>query len=67
MVHWSPFVMSFKKKYPWIQLAGHAGSTALLGFLSIRTLGSLGSYPARGGRGLALDTPRGESVQTGSL
>uniref|UniRef100_A0A667ZUC9 Kinase n=1 Tax=Myripristis murdjan TaxID=586833 RepID=A0A667ZUC9_9TELE len=25
MVHWSPFVMSFKKKYPWIQLAGHAG------------------------------------------
>ena len=31
MVHWSPFVMSFKKKYPWIQLAGHAGSSALLG------------------------------------
>lgn len=27
MVHWSPFVMSFKKKYPWIQLAGHAGTT----------------------------------------
>jgi hypothetical protein len=27
MVQWSPFVMSFKKKYPWIQLAGHAGST----------------------------------------
>ncbi|TNN30234.1 Inositol-trisphosphate 3-kinase B [Liparis tanakae] len=26
MVHWSPFVMSFKKKYPWVQLAGHAGS-----------------------------------------
>ncbi|XP_071019127.1 inositol-trisphosphate 3-kinase A-like [Oncorhynchus clarkii lewisi] len=26
IVHWSPFVMSFKKKYPWIQLAGHAGS-----------------------------------------
>uniref|UniRef100_A0A8C5KBH8 Kinase n=1 Tax=Jaculus jaculus TaxID=51337 RepID=A0A8C5KBH8_JACJA len=26
MVHWSPFVMSFRKKYPWIQLAGHAGS-----------------------------------------
>ncbi|XP_051881129.1 inositol-trisphosphate 3-kinase B [Pristis pectinata] len=26
MVHWSPFVMSFKKRYPWIQLAGHAGS-----------------------------------------
>lgn len=26
MVHWSPFVMSFKKKYPWIQLAGHAGN-----------------------------------------
>ncbi|KAL2305902.1 hypothetical protein Nmel_003795, partial [Mimus melanotis] len=27
MVHWSPFVMSFKKKYPWIQLAGHAEDT----------------------------------------
>ncbi|XP_068088915.1 inositol-trisphosphate 3-kinase B [Hyperolius riggenbachi] len=26
MVQWSPIVMSFKKKYPWIQLAGHAGS-----------------------------------------
>ncbi|XP_068433124.1 inositol-trisphosphate 3-kinase B isoform X2 [Clinocottus analis] len=26
MVYWSPFVMSYKKKYPWIQLAGHAGS-----------------------------------------
>uniref|UniRef100_A0A7D9NL55 Kinase n=1 Tax=Xenopus tropicalis TaxID=8364 RepID=A0A7D9NL55_XENTR len=26
MVHWSPIVMSFKKKYPWIQLAGHAGT-----------------------------------------
>ncbi|KAK1795520.1 hypothetical protein P4O66_001008 [Electrophorus voltai] len=26
IVHWSPFMMSFKKKYPWIQLAGHAGS-----------------------------------------
>ncbi|XP_067884033.1 inositol-trisphosphate 3-kinase B [Heterodontus francisci] len=26
VVHWSPFVMSFKKRYPWIQLAGHAGS-----------------------------------------
>ncbi|XP_078256086.1 uncharacterized protein LOC144593842 [Rhinoraja longicauda] len=24
VVHWSPFVMSFKKRYPWIQLAGHA-------------------------------------------
>lgn len=31
MVHWSPFVMSFKKKYPWIQLAGHAGTTDLRG------------------------------------
>lgn len=30
MVQWSPFVMSFKKKYPWIQLAGHAGSGAWL-------------------------------------
>ncbi|CAH2314047.1 inositol-trisphosphate 3-kinase C [Pelobates cultripes] len=26
IVHWSPFVVSFKKNYPWIQLAGHAGN-----------------------------------------
>uniref|UniRef100_A0A8C5RDG6 Kinase n=1 Tax=Leptobrachium leishanense TaxID=445787 RepID=A0A8C5RDG6_9ANUR len=26
IVHWSPFVVSFKKHYPWIQLAGHAGN-----------------------------------------
>ncbi|XP_051512401.1 inositol-trisphosphate 3-kinase Cb [Myxocyprinus asiaticus] len=26
MVHCSPFVVSFKKQYPWVQLAGHAGS-----------------------------------------
>ncbi|XP_030621780.1 inositol-trisphosphate 3-kinase Cb isoform X1 [Chanos chanos] len=26
MVHYSPFVVSFKKRYPWVQLAGHAGS-----------------------------------------
>ncbi|KAM8952297.1 inositol-trisphosphate 3-kinase C [Pelodytes ibericus] len=26
IVHWSPFVVSFKKQYPWIQLAGHAGN-----------------------------------------
>ncbi|XP_069743936.1 inositol-trisphosphate 3-kinase B-like [Narcine bancroftii] len=26
MVHWSPFIMPFKKRYPWIQLAGHVGS-----------------------------------------
>ncbi|XP_007251078.2 inositol-trisphosphate 3-kinase Cb [Astyanax mexicanus] len=26
MVHFSPFVVSFKKRYPWVQLAGHAGS-----------------------------------------
>lgn len=26
MVHWSPFVVSFKKRYPWVQLAGHAGN-----------------------------------------
>lgn len=32
MVHWSPFVMSFKKKYPWIQLAGHAGNATLRNF-----------------------------------
>nr|XP_032651500.1 inositol-trisphosphate 3-kinase C-like [Chelonoidis abingdonii] len=26
MVHWSPFVVSFNKRYPWVQLAGHAGN-----------------------------------------
>ncbi|XP_002734568.2 uncharacterized protein LOC100374225 [Saccoglossus kowalevskii] len=26
MVHWSPFIQSFKKKYPWVQLAGHQGN-----------------------------------------
>lgn len=26
MVHFSPFVVSFKKRYPWVQLAGHAGT-----------------------------------------
>ncbi|XP_078591602.1 inositol-trisphosphate 3-kinase A-like isoform X2 [Branchiostoma floridae x Branchiostoma japonicum] len=26
MVHWSPFLQCFKKKYPWVQLAGHAGN-----------------------------------------
>ncbi|CAF97422.1 unnamed protein product, partial [Tetraodon nigroviridis] len=26
MVHFSPFVVSFKKRYPWVQLAGHAGN-----------------------------------------
>ncbi|CAL8362024.1 unnamed protein product [Merluccius merluccius] len=26
MVHYSPFVLSFKKRYPWVQLAGHAGN-----------------------------------------
>ena len=26
MIHWSPFVQNFKKKYPWVQLAGHQGN-----------------------------------------
>ncbi|XP_044282693.1 inositol-trisphosphate 3-kinase C-like [Varanus komodoensis] len=26
MVHWSPCVVSFRKRYPWVQLAGHAGT-----------------------------------------
>ncbi|XP_078236003.1 inositol-trisphosphate 3-kinase C isoform X2 [Pogona vitticeps] len=26
MVHWSPCVVSFRKRYPWVQLAGHAGN-----------------------------------------
>ncbi|XP_028652031.1 inositol-trisphosphate 3-kinase Cb isoform X1 [Erpetoichthys calabaricus] len=26
MVQWSPFVVSYKKRYPWVQLAGHAGN-----------------------------------------
>lgn len=30
MIHWSPFVQNFKKKYPWVQLAGHQGWFALL-------------------------------------
>ncbi|XP_065068868.1 inositol-trisphosphate 3-kinase B-like [Rhopilema esculentum] len=25
-IHWSPFIQSYKKKYPWVQLAGHDGS-----------------------------------------
>lgn len=24
-IHWSPFIQSYKKKYPWVQLAGHEG------------------------------------------
>ncbi|KAJ7990444.1 hypothetical protein DPEC_G00300380 [Dallia pectoralis] len=26
MVQWTPFIVSFKKRYPWVQLAGHAGN-----------------------------------------
>lgn len=26
VVHWSPFVQVYKKKYPWVQLAGHSGA-----------------------------------------
>ncbi|XP_061452779.1 inositol-trisphosphate 3-kinase C [Rhineura floridana] len=26
MVHWSPCVVSFRKRYSWVQLAGHAGN-----------------------------------------
>ncbi|XP_066494803.1 inositol-trisphosphate 3-kinase C-like [Tiliqua scincoides] len=26
MVHWSPCVVSFRKRCPWVQLAGHAGN-----------------------------------------
>jgi len=26
MVIWSPFMQSFKKNYPWVQLAGHTGN-----------------------------------------
>ncbi|XP_065832744.1 inositol-trisphosphate 3-kinase B-like [Oscarella lobularis] len=26
MLFWSPFVQEYKKKYPWVQLAGHEGS-----------------------------------------
>jgi len=26
VVHWSPFVQVYKKKYPWVQLAGHNGA-----------------------------------------
>lgn len=48
MVHWSPFVMSFKKKYPWIQLAGHAGRThtqVSLNKYRTKTANSLGACP----------------------
>ena len=35
VVHWSPFIQHFKKnKYPWIQLAGHHGTSLLLSFNS---------------------------------
>uniref|UniRef100_H2Z943 Kinase n=1 Tax=Ciona savignyi TaxID=51511 RepID=H2Z943_CIOSA len=30
MVIWSPFMQSFKKKYPWVQLAGHAGKILIV-------------------------------------
>lgn len=26
MLHWSPFANNYKKKYPWVQLAGHQGN-----------------------------------------
>ncbi|XP_033101001.1 inositol-trisphosphate 3-kinase B-like isoform X1 [Anneissia japonica] len=26
LVHWSPFVQSYKRRYPWVQLAGHQGN-----------------------------------------
>lgn len=58
MVQWSPFVMSFKKKYPWIQLAGHAGSTVLPDFLSGTDIWLSGGSPSTRGRGgQALDAP----------
>ena len=28
-IRWHPFTQSYKKEYPWIQLAGHAGKTIL--------------------------------------
>lgn len=74
MVHWSPFVMSFKKKYPWIQLAGHAGSEALPGspwghsapWGAAQHVGRGEGGWGMGGPGggaPALDAPGGESVQ----
>ncbi len=49
MVHWSPFVMSFKKKYPWIQLAGHAGrpqngGVHYISFHALKTVNTLKKY-----------------------
>lgn len=25
MIRWQPFMQNYKREYPWIQLAGHAG------------------------------------------
>lgn len=58
MVHWSPFVMSFKKKYPWIQLAGHAGSCCSPGLsdgMSSSRGAGVGRGPACVEGALALD------------
>lgn len=64
MVHWSPFVMSFKKKYPWIQLAGHAGRRGSPGLAlcvgrHLRTVGVLEGRPGP-------EAPGDESIRTTS-
>lgn len=57
MVQWSPFVMSFKKKYPWIQLAGHAGSG----------LGSPREVPGACGRGSLVQGAPGDNSPRADL
>lgn len=62
MVHWSPFVMSFKKKYPWIQLAGHAGTEPPPPNLPAGPPAPSGGTQHAGGAGLALDAPGDGSI-----
>ena len=38
---WSPFMQSYKKKYPWVQLAGHAGMHETACFIGCTRLNKL--------------------------
>ena len=35
MIMWSPFVQIYRKKYPWIQLAGHHGKYFFILWISL--------------------------------
>lgn len=39
MVHWAPCVVSFRKRCPWVQLAGHAGKCGVDRALHAATMG----------------------------